>query len=690
MIKTYFHIVVSAIALLFCGCLNGNLGQSAQKDDLTINGIYNRQLLLDGTEGSSSTFSIRAKHDWKIVDYKGFSCVPSSGTATHEEENVTITATPLQSNNTGDTIRLSDLNFRLLSTRFVGISAYQLPQIIVEKRELRLEATDGATATFSFKTKLDIEDIEMTTGSDKLSLKISPANTSGKYMRYDVTVTSLNNNISSDRMLLGEIGFKVNGVKQERLSVKVFQDAALSFDRSIVLLPGHSGGENIFVINSKYNLVTKCSGDKFMVAAQEGNTYVVRALADNTTSEQLHLGDVEVSLADVPDSKISIEVHQRKAIASQTVMIYFVGTSLGSYYAENMNNMLNALNANIQGDARIVATFTNSTTDATIYELRYDKNLGKAVKEKVKSISLYQPYATNTFVDVIRAMKEFAPAENYSLLIGSHGHGWTPKHFTAPSSRLMSMGVSNPSLLWQRPEGALTRYIGDNGYTVQYDVCEVAEAITANGIKMEYILFDACFMGNIESAYELRNVTKYIVGSPCEVMGAGFPYSKVTPYMFTDGGKSYNLDKICSEYVDYYRTSSSVGVRSACIAITHTEELEALAATVKEVNKAAVKDGFTVDKVQFYDGIDFSHNPVHIFYDLEDLVEQSCADSDVVARFKTQMSKTVTSRYHTDSFYSAYDNCSHIINYYSGVTTSAHVSFCFTEWQATEWYKATH
>lgn len=688
--KIYFQIVVSAIALLFCGCLNGNFGQSAKAEDLTINGIPNRQLLLDGTEGSSSVFSLMAKHDWKIVDYKGFSCVPSSGTMTPANESVTITATPLRTNNTGDTIRLSELNFKMLSTRFVGISAYQLPQVIVENREVNIEATDGAATTFTFKTKLDIEDIELTVDGDKLSAEISSVDKSSKYTRCDVKVTSLNSNITASKTLLGEIGFKVNGVKQQRLAVKVYQNAALSFDRSIVLLPGHCGGENIFVINSKYNLVAKCNGDKFTVTADKDNTYVVRALADNNSSNELYLGDVEVSLADAPDSKISIEVYQRKALASQTVMIHFVGTSLSSYYLDNMSNMLKALSADIQGDARILATFTNSTSDATFYELRYDKNLGKAVKEKVKDIQLSHPYTTSTFEEVIRAMKQFAPAESYSLVIGSHGHGWTPKHFTVPSSRLMSMGISNTSLLWQRPEGAFTRYIGDGGYTVQYDVCELAEAITANGIKMEYILFDACFMSNIESAYELRNVAKYIVGSPCEIMGAGFPYAKVMPYMFMDGGKSYDLDKICSEYVEYYRTSSGVGTRSACVAITHTSELEALAALVKEVNKVAVKEGFSLNNVQYYDGLDTYYNPVHIFYDLEDFVGQSCSDSEMVERFKAQLSNAVTSRYHTDSFYSAYDGRHHTINYYSGVTTSADISFCELEWKATEWYKATH
>ena len=193
-------------------------------------------------------------------------------------------------------------------------------------------------------------------------------------------------------------------------------------------------------------------------------------------------------------------------------------------------------------------------------------------------------------------------------------------------------------------------------------------------------------MGNVESAYELRNATDYIIGSPCEVMGAGFPYARITPYMLTDGGISYNLDKICSEYVEYYRTEATIS--SACVGVIHTAELEALATEMKAVNKAGVKEGFSLDNVQYYEG----QNP-HSFYDLGDMVEQSCADATAAAAFKAQLDKTVTSRYHTEQFYSAYGSGNkyyHDINYYSGITTSAMVEHYSTDWQQTAWYKATH
>ena len=678
-------LLVAVLSLLLASCVKVN--QSAKVTDLEVLGITDRKLMLDGTEGVITSFSLKANYDWRIIDYKGFTCVPSSGAKTVNNEVVTITAIPLQSNNSADTIRLSDLNFKLLSTRFVGISAYQLPQIMLpDGNTIQVDAVEGSKASIQFMSRC--EDIEVTATGDIEIVSISDKNSNDEQT---ITLKATNSNGTPTTKKIGSIGFIVNGVTQG-VVIDIIQASAISLDRNIVLLSGSVGAVNMLEVSSDFEINVTSDSSLFSISEIGKKSYCITANSENSTGEELLLGEIVVSLNEMPDCKQTIEVRQRSNTpAPQTIMVYFVGTNLGRYFETNTSKMLTALNDNIQQNSRVMVLFSTSTTDATLYELRYDSRLGKAVKEKVKELSLPTPYNASLFENNIREMKELAPAEKYALVIGSHGHGWTPKNFTSATSlRLRKMGISNPSLLWQKPEGALTRHIGDSGYTVQYDICEIAEGIIANNIKLEYLLFDSCFMGNIESAYELRNATKYIIGSPCEIMGAGFPYAKVMPYMLTGGGTSFNLDKICSEYVEHYRSDKSVGIRSACIALTNTAELEALATTVKAVNSATQKSNFSLDNVQIYDGINASYNPVHIFYDLRDLVEQSCADDEKVKAFKTQLAKTVTSLYYTDRFYSAYDNKYHDINHYSGTTTSAMVDFCSAEWRQTAWYNATH
>ena len=441
----------------------------------------------------------------------------------------------------------------------------------------------------------------------------------------------------------------------------------------------------MLVVESEFDINISSDSDKFSITQQKNKNFVITANCENTTAESIFLGNIDVSLVNAPHCKTTIEVMQRPVKASQTIVVHFVGTALRPYFESNIEKMLEALSLDIQGNAQIVVITTDTTNQATMYELRYDSNLGKAVKEKVKELSLPTPYNASLFENNIREALSFAPAEKYALLIGSHGLAWVPKTPTSSTLRtLKRMGLS--SSLWERMKDAeMTRHIGDKDAT-RYDITELSAAIAANNVKFDYILFDACFMGNVESAYELRNAAKYIVASPCEVMGAGFPYSDVMPHMLESNGASYNLDKICREYVDYYKTEATTP--SACVAVTETAELEALARAMKSVNGAGIKSGFALYGVQYYEG----QNP-HTFYDLGDMVEQSCADATVAASFKQQLDKCVTSRYHTDRFYSAYganNQYYHDIKYYSGITTSAMVEHYSADWQKTSWYKATH
>ena len=78
----------------------------------------------------------------------------------------------------------------------------------------------------------------------------------------------------------------------------------------------------------------------------------------------------------------------------------------------------------------------------------------------------------------------------------------------------------------------------------------------------------------------------------------------------------------------------------------------------------------------------------------------SCAShrscwQQAASAFVEQLSKTVTSRYHTPTFFSVYNGMDNPINYYSGITTSAPIesndsSAYIDEWRETAWYKATH
>ncbi len=672
-------IIAVALLTIFASC-TPDLPKANINDFQLVSGIRDSKLILEGSEGYETTFSFCAKHDWSIIDYKGFSCDPSNGSKCAEGENVVVTAKPLKSNNTADTIFLSDLNFKLLSTRFVGVSAYQLPQVRLPKgNKVYVNALNESEGTIEVVSSS--EDITLVTEGE-ITAKLGEKRDGN---RYTISIKATAENSSATDHSIGIIGFDINGVRQESI-IEVVQISAIVLDRSEVILPSRGGGQNIFTVESDFEVEVSHLGVEAFTLSRNGNTFTVTAIRDNNGAAISSLGTIEISLKNNPECKRTIEVKQRNGKAPQTIIVHFIGTSLKHYFDHNVKKIIEALDGNIQGNSQVVVITTDASNKATLYEVRYDHNLGKSVQERVKSLELPTPYNSALFEANLREAFNFAPAEKYALVVGSHGLAWVPKISSQSLARhLAKMGIQ-PSELWIRDKNAeMTRHIGDNEST-RYDIDEIADAIEANNVKFDYILFDACFMSNVESLYELRNTANYIIGSPCEVMGYGFPYARIMKYMLTANGTSYDLDKICSEYVDYYKTEATT--HSGCVALTKTAELEALAQAMKVVNAAGIKSDFSLEKVQYFEG----QSP-HSFYDLGHIVELSCADATAATQFKTQLDKTVTSRYHTDRFYSAYGSNNvyyHDINYYTGITTSAMVEHYAYDWSQTEWYKATH
>ena len=266
-----FIILAIALTSLLTSCVSD--GQQASINDLQItSGIRDRRLVLDGCVGVSSTFSFRANHNWSIIDYKGFSCTPSSGSKSIEEA-IEIVATPLKSNNSADTIRLSDLNFKLLNTRFVGISAYQLPQICLPKgNNVTIEAISGSTAKTTIVSSCD--DIELVTSGD-IEAKLSEKSDKNEYT---ITVTATTNNNSASDREIGTIEFKANGEKQKG-KIIVTQISAIVIDRSEVLLPGKANAENIFVVTSDFKFTVSTESSMFEVEDRGNKTFAVRAIS---------------------------------------------------------------------------------------------------------------------------------------------------------------------------------------------------------------------------------------------------------------------------------------------------------------------------------------------------------------------------------------------------------------------------
>ena len=675
-------IYIAFLTLLFSSCQVPPVPQ----DHLSIlSGVSNNQLTFDGKEGSRATFSLSSKLAWEILDTPGVTYSPSKGEAT---ERVTITATIHSSNRSLKIREVGDVIIRLNRTRFTGITAVQRPLITLEQEQVTLSAVQSEYSTFTYTSKeADIEVVAegdivcsqpQSIGSDKYSVQVAPTK----------------DNLSIEENTAGNITFKVAG---DALSGKLqaIQRPALSFDRSRITVGGNSGEQASVSVNSTFDFTVTATTSAIEVAKGENGMVDITVVEPNTTSQERKLGAITVTLVDNPSCSLSIDVWQRTALAERTMMFYYLGMSLKSFYDANLATVEKCVESGSLDDTRVLAFIQSSQNSGSLYEIFYDKGLGKIVRDPIATYDLPQLYSEQMLSEIFCDMTVRAPAKEYGLFIGSHGKGWIPKNSASlgGSSTYSTFSAEHLESIWTPAPGAImVRHIGDTTST-QVDTTEIAGALKSTGCHLSYIIFDACYMANVESAYDLKEVTDYILGSACEIIANGMPYGDILPIMASTSPLLDRLNNSAKAFVDYYKNNRQGAYSSACSAVIDCRQLDALAEVTKRVNGSLQR--IDPNSVQSYDGINLTRNPTHIFFDIEDYVIKSCTDADAVAAFSAQLYRTVTGLHHTKTFYSAYNNKANEINYYSGLTTSAPImlhamSAYVPEWKECAWYLATH
>ncbi len=675
-------IYIAFLTLLFSSCQVPPVPQ----DHLSIlSGVSNNQLAFDGKEGSRATFSLSSKLAWEILDTPGVTYSPSKGEAT---ERVTITATIHSSNRSLKIREVGDVIIRLNRTRFTGITAVQRPLITLEQEQVTLSAVQSEYSTFTYTSKES--DIEVVAEGDIVCTQPQSIGSD----KYSVQVAPTKDNLSIEENTAGNITFKVAG---DALSGKLqaIQRPALSFDRSRITVGGNSGEQASVSVNSTFDFTVTSTTTAIEVAKGENGMVDITVVEPNTTSQERKLGAITVTLVDNPSCSLSIDVWQRTALAERTMMFYYLGMSLKSFYDANLATVEKCVESGSLGDTRVLAFIQSSQNSGSLYEIFYDKGLGKIVRDPIATYDLPQLYSEQMLSEIFCDMTVRAPAKEYGLFIGSHGKGWIPKNSASlgGSSTYSTFSAEHLESIWTPAPGAImVRHIGDTTST-QLDTTEIAGALKSTGCHLSYIIFDACYMANVESAYDLKEVTDYILGSACEIIANGMPYGDILPIMASTSPLLDRLNSSAKAFVDYYKNNRQGAYSSACSAVIDCRQLDALAEVTKRVNGSLQR--IDPNSVQSYDGINLTRNPTHIFFDMEDYVIKSCTDADAVAAFSAQLYRTVTGLHHTKTFYSAYNNKANEINYYSGLTTSAPImlhamSAYVPEWKECAWYLATH
>lgn len=374
-------------------------------------------------------------------------------------------------------------------------------------------------------------------------------------------------------------------------------------------------------------------------------------------------------------------------IGDKTILVYMPWSgNLTSYFWKNISDMKKAYDTYADDDEQMVVFICTSGTKAVMFNI--DDYTGNDSKSLAQYTQVDNPAFTTAsgIAGIVSQMKRMAPARKYAMTVGCHGLGWVHVS-TFNSSKVRAKGKAPVAYHWEdNGEGVPTRFFGGTKSEYQVDITTFAQALSDTGTKLQFLLFDDCYMASLEAAYDLRNVTDYIIACPTEVMNAGMPYSDIGRYLL--GAPDY--EQVCNSFIDFYSSYSYNGINYSygTISVTRTSELDALAAIAKEINSRYEFNASQLSDVQPMCG----YSP-HLFYDYGDYVAHYCDDEALLQQFNEQMERVVPYKGHTERFPSNANGYWHTvaINTYSGITTSEpSQSSMADDVNTTAWYADTH
>ena len=391
-------------------------------------------------------------------------------------------------------------------------------------------------------------------------------------------------------------------------------------------------------------------------------------------------------------------------INKQTILVFmpWSGSSSSSGLLPYMKANLDSIYAAIvtkdgMKESRMMLFLSESASKSTLSEVVYNSSQKSCETKIIKEYSgrVYQTQEGMT--EILNEVKNHAYALNYALIVGCHGTGWTFKEswkdYPYKAKQTGWPGVKTNTteerIPYENYHGELTdmhtRFFGSVSdiSTYSMNVETLAQAITAAGMKMQYIMFDDCYMANVEVAYELRNVTNFLLASTSEVMAVGAPYRTMWPQLAS--GTPQYAKAISAFYTFYKNYPMPYGTYSAI----DCRKMEELAVAMRDINDHYKLEESALSEIQVLDGFD-----VPVFYDMDNYLKKLCTDERAYQHVSTILTSAIKSKCNTEQIYSNLYGTPRLIkvNTFSGITISdpSVNSVALDGKEKTSWWKATH
>lgn len=308
--------------------------------------------------------------------------------------------------------------------------------------------------------------------------------------------------------------------------------------------------------------------------------------------------------------------------ADRTVLVYIAGeNSLSSFINQEITEMKTG-SMTIGKNNLLVYVDRGASSELPWLARIQEGKVKDSVSIADMNISQKDELASNPEVmeSVLRYAFSKYPSKNedYGLVLWGHASGWVIESDSIPytaMARRKAFGVDNG-----------VNSTSDSGKWL--NIPTIAKLLSKLP-HLKFIFADCCNFQCLEVAYELRNVTDYVIGSPAEIPGVGAPYETVVPAMF-------ETSTFYTSIVDKYYAQRAEGYDVPLSAIK-TDAMNDLANATSLVLKT-IKEKYSGDYPDMNGIIHYYYN--HKFYDANDFVRTYASENDYAA-WKQALDKAV-------------------------------------------------
>ena len=345
------------------------------------------------------------------------------------------------------------------------------------------------------------------------------------------------------------------------------------------------------------------------------------------------------------------KIQEDEPVVKDRVLLYYAAgfNNLTGYLAEDIEELCSKGYVPEKTSGNVLLIFQNLASGSyskpvtpVLYRV-YRNSGGETVKETVLTLDKGTVAASaSTLNRVLTAVHDTYSSYEYGLIFSSHATGWLPAAHKADETTGKSVS----------PTSIGNEYAPETGTSVQYEM-DLADFADAIPMHLDYILFDACFMGGVEVAYQLKDKCDNIAFSQAEVIADGFDYTTMASYLLQS---NLGLYEVCKAYYEHY-ASLSGDSQSATVSLVDCSGMEHLAQVCKEIFSAhrTGLDLIDPDNVQcfgrlldrFYYPDPYMHK---YFYDLEDIINHLDVSSQERADFDSALSQCIVYKAHTPYF----------------------------------------